>query len=117
MKPFPRAEISSRALQHNLARLREIAPASKVIAVVKANGYGHGSLNVAKSLSSADGFGLARLEEALELRAGGVTAKLLLLEGFFRSTELPLLVEHDIDTVCIISRSCRCWSRASWISR
>ncbi|BCV39323.1 alanine racemase [Shewanella algae] len=99
MKPFPRAEISSRALQHNLARLREIAPASKVIAVVKANGYGHGSLNVAKSLSCADGFGLARLEEALELRAGGVTAKLLLLEGFFRSTELPLLVEHDIDTV------------------
>ncbi len=99
MKPFPRAEISSRALKANLARLREIAPGSKVMAVVKANGYGHGLLNVAEVVNDADGFGLARLEEALEVRAGGVNARLLLLEGFFRTEDLPLLVEHDIDTV------------------
>ncbi|WP_338590116.1 alanine racemase [Shewanella khirikhana] len=99
MKPFPRAEISSRALKANLARLREIAPGSKVMAVVKANGYGHGLLNVAEVVNDADGFGLARLEEALEVRAGGVNARLLLLEGFFRTQDLPLLVEHDIDTV------------------
>ncbi len=99
MKPFPRAEISGDALQSNLKRLRELAPQSKVMAVVKANGYGHGLLNVANCLTSADGFGLARLEEALELRAGGVTTKLLLLEGFFRENDLNTLVEHDIDTV------------------
>ncbi len=99
MKPFPRAEISSRALQNNLSVLRRQASSSKVMAVVKANGYGHGLLNVANCLNTADGFGLARLEEALELRAGGVKARLLLLEGFFRSTDLPLLVAHDIDTV------------------
>ncbi|MGE6380722.1 alanine racemase [Shewanella baltica] len=99
MNPFPRAEISSSALQTNLAALRQQAPASSVMAVVKANGYGHGLLNVANCLVSADGFGLARLDEALELRAGGVTARLLLLEGFFRATDLPLLVGHDIDTV------------------
>ena len=99
MNPFPRAEISSSALQTNLAALRQQAPASRVMAVVKANGYGHGLLNVAHCLVSADGFGLARLDEALELRAGGVTARLLLLEGFFRATDLPLLVGHDIDTV------------------
>ncbi|MCG9963112.1 MAG: alanine racemase [Shewanella sp.] len=99
MKPFPRAEISSSALQNNLAVLRQQASSSQVMAVVKANGYGHGLLNVAKCLNNADGFGLARLEEALELRAGGIKARLLLLEGFFRSTDLPLLVEHDIDTV------------------
>ncbi|MCE9677585.1 alanine racemase [Shewanella sp. AS1] len=99
MKPFPRAEISGHALQSNLARLRELAPKSKVMAVVKANGYGHGLLNVAKCLTTADGFGLARLEEALELRAGGVKTKLLLLEGFFRQNDLNTLVEHDIDTV------------------
>lgn len=99
MKPFPRAEISSGALQANLAALRLKAPSSSVMAVVKANGYGHGLLNVANCLKSADGFGLARLEEALELRSGGVKAKLLLLEGFFRSCDLPILVEHDIDTV------------------
>ncbi|MDF0534764.1 alanine racemase [Shewanella yunxiaonensis] len=98
MKPFPRAEISSQALKHNLTRLREVAPHSKVIAVVKANGYGHGLLNVANSVPDADGFGLARLEEALEMRAGGVNAKLLLLEGFFRQEDLSLLVQHNIDT-------------------
>ncbi len=99
MKQFPRAEISGNALQSNLNRLRELAPQSKVMAVVKANGYGHGLLNIANCLTSADGFGLARLEEALELRTGGVTAKLLLLEGFFREHDLNLLVEHNIDTV------------------
>ncbi|QLE86914.1 alanine racemase [Shewanella sp. Scap07] len=99
MKPFPRAEISSNALQHNLQRLRQLAPNSRVMAVVKANGYGHGLLNVANTLVSADGFGLARLEEALAMRAGGVSAKLLLLEGIFRQSDLHQLVEHDIDTV------------------
>jgi alanine racemase len=103
LKPFPRAEISRKALQANLARIRELAPQSKIMAVVKANGYGHGLLNVANSVATydqgADGFGLARLEEALELRSGGVNARLLLLEGFFRVTDLPLLVQHHIDTV------------------
>ncbi|MCW3171380.1 alanine racemase [Shewanella subflava] len=102
MKPFPRAEISRHALQHNLARLREIAPHSQIMAVVKANGYGHGLLNVAQCvgnyLGGADGFGLARFEEALELRHGGVKGRLLLLEGFFRASDLPLIVEHDIET-------------------
>jgi len=69
------------------------------MAVVKANAYGHGLLNVANCLADADGFGLARLEEAMALREGGITAKLLLLEGFFRQTDLQTLVEHQIDTV------------------
>ncbi|MGB0894907.1 MAG: alanine racemase [Parashewanella sp.] len=99
MKPFPRAEVSCRALQMNLARLKQIAPQSKVMAVVKANGYGHGLLNVANCLSDADGFGLARLQEALMLRNGGISQKLLLLEGVFHAKELPLLVEHKIETV------------------
>jgi len=103
LKPFPRAEISRCALQSNLAQLRLIAPNSKVLAVIKANGYGHGLLNVAQSVGhysgGADGFGLARLEEALQLREGGVKGKLLLLEGFFRQSDLPLLVQHHIDTV------------------
>ncbi|GGB46891.1 alanine racemase [Shewanella inventionis] len=112
MKPFPRAEISRCALQSNLAQLRLIAPKSKIMAVVKANGYGHGLLNVAESVGilnyvqsvgkyhgGADGFGLARLEEALQLREGGVKGKLLLLEGFFRQSDLATLVTHNIDTV------------------
>ncbi|MEI6859043.1 MAG: alanine racemase [Shewanella sp.] len=99
MKPFPRAEISAKALRNNLDRLRQIAPSSKIMAVVKANGYGHGLLNVAQCVKDADGFGLARLEEAIALRDGGVTAKLILLEGFFRPVDLTTLVMKDIETV------------------
>ena len=100
MKSFPRAEISLSALKHNLLTLKKCAPKSQVMAVVKANAYGHGLLNVALGLDGlADGFGLARLEEALTLRCGGVNAKLLLLEGFFRQEDLPVLVQHHIDTV------------------
>lgn len=62
--------INRRALRHNLQRLRELAPASKMVAVVKANAYGHGLLETARTLLDADAFGVARLEEALRLRAG-----------------------------------------------
>ncbi len=65
--------INRRALRHNLQRLRELAPASKLVAVVKANAYGHGLLETARTLPDADAFGVARLEEALRLRAGGIT--------------------------------------------
>jgi alanine racemase len=54
VKPFPRAEISRKALQANLARIRELAPQSKIMAVVKANGYGHGLLNVANCVATYD---------------------------------------------------------------
>ncbi len=74
--------INRRALRHNLQRLRELAPASKLVAVVKANAYGHGLLETARTLPDADAFGVARLEEALRLRAGGITQPILLLEGF-----------------------------------
>lgn len=73
--------INRRALRHNLQRLRELAPASKLVAVVKANAYGHGLLETARTLPDADAFGVARLE-ALRLRAGGITQPILLLEGF-----------------------------------
>lgn len=52
--------INRRALRHNLQRLRELAPASKLVAVVKANAYGHGLLETARTLTDADAFGVAR---------------------------------------------------------
>ena len=99
MEPFPRAEVSCEALKANLAKLKQIAPNSKIMAVVKANGYGHGLLNVAECLPEADGFGLARLQEALMLREGGIKQKLLLLEGVFHRNDLPTLIKHKIETV------------------
>ncbi|MBJ3815802.1 alanine racemase [Shimwellia pseudoproteus] len=83
--------INRRALRHNLQRLRELAPTSKLVAIVKANAYGHGLLEAARTLPDADAFGVARLEEALRLRAGGITQPVLLLEGFFNASDLPVI--------------------------
>jgi len=90
--------INRRALRHNLQRLRELAPASKLVAVVKANAYGHGLLETARTLPDADAFGVARLEEALRLRAGGITQPVLLLEGFFNAADLPMIAAQHLHT-------------------
>ncbi|MEF1311778.1 alanine racemase [Vibrio mytili] len=94
-----RACIDLSALQHNLQRVKVQAPDSKVMAVVKANGYGHGLRHVANSAMAADGYGVARIEEALQLRACGVVKPILLLEGFYSSGDLPVLVTNNIQTV------------------
>ena len=91
--------INRRALRHNLQRLRELAPASKLVAVVKANAYGHGLLETARTLTDADAFGVARLEEALRLREGGITQPILLLEGFFEAADLALISAQRLHTV------------------
>ncbi|MDY1038519.1 alanine racemase [Lelliottia sp. CFBP8978] len=90
--------INRRALRHNLQRLRELAPASKLVAVVKANAYGHGLLETARTLPDADAFGVARLEEALRLRAGGITQPILLLEGFFEDADLTTIADQHLQT-------------------
>lgn len=90
--------INRRALRHNLQRLRELAPASKLVAVVKANAYGHGLLETARTLPDADAFGVARLEEALSLRAGGIVQPILLLEGFFNAADLAVISAQRLHT-------------------
>ncbi|EGQ8195497.1 alanine racemase [Vibrio parahaemolyticus] len=94
-----KACIDLSALQHNLQRVKAQAPESKVMAVVKANGYGHGLRHVAKHSNHADAFGVARIEEALQLRACGVVKPILLLEGFYSPGDLPVLVTNNIQTV------------------
>ena len=93
------ASIDLQALQYNLQRVRETAKNSRVISVIKANGYGHGMLRVAKALSSSDAFAVAKIEEALRLREAGLSQPILLLEGFTDADELSLLVDHGIDAV------------------
>jgi len=90
--------VNRRALRHNLQRLRERAPQSQLVAVVKANAYGHGLLESALTLADADAFGVARFEEALRLRAGGVTKPILLLEGFFKPENLPTIAAQNFQT-------------------
>jgi len=87
------------ALRHNLARVRALAPKSKVMAVVKADGYGHGLERVARALSDAQAFGVAALSDAERLRAIGLRNRIVLLSGFDEAADLELLRELDVDTV------------------
>lgn len=94
------AVIDRRALRHNFQHVRDYAPHSQLIAVVKANAYGHGLLETAYTLmDTADCFGVARIGEALTLRSGGIVKPILLLEGFFDKADLPILVVNSIETV------------------
>ena len=94
-----RAVIDLDALRHNYALARQ-QHGGRVLAVIKANAYGHGAVRCAQALTgSADGFAVALLEEALELRVGGIRAPILLLEGVFAPSELAAVQEHALWTV------------------
>lgn len=92
------ATIHLSALENNLAVARRLSPASKVWAVVKANAYGHGIERVYPALSDADGFALLDLDEAVRLRELGWEKPILLLEGFFDETDVPLLASLRLTT-------------------
>ena len=95
MRPA-RALIDLQALRHNYQLARELSSA-RALAVVKADAYGHGAVRCAQALhDEADGFAVACIEEALELRSAGIRKPILLLEGFFEETELPLIEQHDL---------------------
>ena len=84
------ATIDLAALRHNLARGARRGAGAKVVAVVKANGYGHGAARLLPALADADMLGVACIEEALALREAGAGQPILLLEGVFEADELPL---------------------------
>ncbi|MGH8436444.1 MAG: alanine racemase [Pseudomonas sp.] len=95
MRPA-RALIDLDALRHNYRLAREVSGA-KALAVVKADAYGHGAVRCAKALEAeVDGFAVACIEEALELRYAAIRQPILLLEGFFEAEELALIDQHDL---------------------
>jgi alanine racemase len=94
-----RATVDLSALRHNLGVARRHAPHARIMAVIKANGYGHGMLRVARALEAADGYAVLNLAEAIALREAGFTQDILLLEGFFSMDELPLLARHRLNSV------------------
>ena len=84
-----RARIDLDALRHNLRYTRELAGPALTVAMIKANGYGHGAVQTARALAgAADAFGVACLEEALDLRESGITEPILLMAGVFSPDEL-----------------------------
>lgn len=94
-----RALIRLGALEHNLEVIRDAAPGSRVMAVIKANAYGHGMVPVAQHLSDVDAFAVARVPEAIELRANGIDTRIILLAGAVNDRELAAAVEHDFEPV------------------
>ena len=99
MNRLIRAVIDTRALRHNLRMIRERARGARVMAVVKANAYGHGLIPTALALAEADAFAVARLEEGLALRAAGITQPIVLLEGVFAAEHLLEAARHGFDLV------------------
>ncbi|HPF25961.1 MAG TPA: alanine racemase [Steroidobacteraceae bacterium] len=94
-----RAIVDTAALRNNLNVLRTAAGGAKVMAVVKANAYGHGVVPVAAALADADSFAVARLEEGLTLRAAGISAPIVLLEGVPDAEQLAEAVHHGFELV------------------
>ena len=94
------ARINLSAMENNLLVARRAAPSARIMAVIKADGYGHGLLRVAEALSATDGFALLEIQDALQLREAGFRQPILLLEGFFSAEELVVVAEYDL--ACVI---------------
>jgi alanine racemase len=92
------ATIHTAALANNLAVARRYASKSKIWAIVKANAYGHGLARAFPGLRATDGFGLLDLEEAVKLRELGWAGPILLLEGFFRPTDIDVIDRYSLTT-------------------
>jgi alanine racemase len=105
---MPDAKLKSRPIQalidlskleHNLTIVRRYAPNARIMAVIKANAYGHGLLHTAQALKKADGFAISELNAAIRLRNAGFHHPILLLEGFFSTAELAQLKRYHLTAV------------------
>lgn len=91
--------IDSEALQYNLNRVKQLAPTAKIVSMVKANAYGHGIKDCLAALSGTDAFGVACLEEALEIRDLGYQQMITLIEGVFSENEMQIIIDQNIECV------------------
>lgn len=87
------------ALKQNLKRAKSAAPNSRIVAMVKSNAYGHGLLRVSHALDSTDAYGVARVDEAVQLREGGIDKPVIVMEGFQDSSDLSMVRELALQPV------------------
>ncbi|HKJ94501.1 MAG TPA: alanine racemase [Gammaproteobacteria bacterium] len=99
MTRITRATVDLDAIRHNLAIARDCSGDARLMAVLKANGYGHGLLRAAEALRDADAFAVSCLAEAGPLRDAGYAHRIVLLEGFFDSDELVVFAHRRLDPV------------------
>ena len=91
--------IDSEALQYNLNRVKQLAPTAKIVSMVKANAYGHGVKDCLAALADSDAFGVACLEEAIEIREQGYQQPITLIEGIFSDDEMQAAVDNSIEVI------------------
>ncbi|WP_180040366.1 alanine racemase [Acinetobacter sp. YH12218] len=91
--------IDQQALQYNLNRVKQLAPTAKIVSMVKANAYGHGVKDCLAALKDSDAFGVACLEEALEIRELGYEQPITLIEGIFLDDEMQIIIDKKIECV------------------
>lgn len=94
-----RARINLQALQHNYSLVQQAAPDSHIMAIIKANAYGHGLVRTAQALPAAAAFGVACLDEAISLREAGCDRRIVLLEGPFTAEDIGLIHGYRLDVV------------------
>ncbi len=99
MLPAAHALLDMGALTANLARIRASAPHCKVMAVIKANAYGHGAITIARALTGVDAFAVARVDEGVALREAGIRQRIAVLQGFVSGEELALHSRYDLEPV------------------
>ena len=97
MIPAAYALLNVDAVQHNLQMVRRYAPDAKIMAVIKANGYGHGLQRMAEVLQNVDAFAVARVDEGIRLRKAGIENRIAVLEGFSCEEELDELLHYRLD--------------------
>ena len=105
------ASIDTQAFAHNLSRVRQLAPESKIWAVIKARSYGHSFEAVLNGLRATDGFALLDIQDAVWLREHGWQGRILLLEGLFHENEVDLAQELHCDLVT------HCDAQVDWLER
>ena len=93
------AHIDLDAIASNFNHVRQLAPLSKAMAVIKGDAYGHGAAKVAHKLKEADAFGVARISEAVKLREAGIGQPICLLEGVMDAEELNLASIYEFQVV------------------
>ena len=99
MRRSAEALIDFDALKHNFQRVKQRAPDSKVMAVIKADAYGHGMLQCAKALQHADGFAVANIVEAIALREAGIQQSITVFQGFQNTDQLQQMQAMDLRPV------------------
>ena len=104
--------VSKNNLVHNLSEIKKYAKNSKIMSVIKSDGYGHGILEVASALEDSDAFAVATIKEAVYLRENKVKKEIVCLQGFSNKEEAQYCSKNNIrpvihcsEQICIIKET------------